>query len=231
MLRLLLVDDHALCRQSLAAHLLRCEGTGEVLEAGTAEDGLRIFSQERPDVVVLSVDLPNGRVFEAARAMRRIAHKARVLLLGARLCDTDIEEALAIPTEGIILKRDSLASLCQAIEQANRGETFFSEPIRNRLQEVNGHLVLGRSCSPMIGGLAPRERQLLAHLARGTSLKQAAAAMTISYKTADNQKSSLMRKLGIHDRVELAHFAIREGLVSLTPRPSESASTAGTSIR
>jgi len=61
--------------------------------------------------------------------------------------------------------------------------------------------------------LSPRERELLRVLARGVTLKDAAGILGISYKTADKQKASLMTKLNIHDRVELARYAIREGLI------------------
>jgi DNA-binding NarL/FixJ family response regulator len=80
----------------------------------------------------------------------------------------------------------------------------------------SGRVTLKRRQSSIIERLSARERELLAHLGRGASLKEAAAAMKVSYKTADNQKTRLMRKLDIHDRVELARFAIREGLVSVT---------------
>jgi DNA-binding NarL/FixJ family response regulator len=73
---------------------------------------------------------------------------------------------------------------------------------------------LTRPRSAAVAALSRRERELLALLGKGATLKEAAAQMQVSYKTADNQKTSLMRKLGIHDRVELARFAIREGLVS-----------------
>lgn len=230
MSKILLVDDHALCRESLAAHLLRHEGASRVLEASNAQQGLRLFSTEHTEVVVLSIDLPEGGVFEAARAMRHIVRETRILLLAERSCDSDIEEALALPVQGIVLKRDTLASLCKAIQLALSGGVFFSESIEKRIEQVNGRLILKQASSPIINSLSPRERQLLVHLGRGISLKQAAATMAISYKTADNQKASLMRKLDIHDRVELARFAIREGLVSLAPHPLENPRASGTAI-
>ncbi len=217
MTKVLLIDDHGLCRQSLAAHLLGCPGIERVLELDDPAGAVRVLSRERADVVLLSMDLPEGRAFEAARAIRRVAGDTRILFLGERAYDADIEEALAVPAAGILLKRDSLACLCAAIHTVVGGGTFFSESIRSRLEEVGGRLKLARPGSPAIGSLSPREQELLVHLGRGASLKEAATAMGISYKTADSQKASLMRKLDIHDRVELAHFAIREGLVSLAP--------------
>ena len=90
---------------------------------------------------------------------------------------------------------------------------FFSKSILSRLNVGEGRIELARPRNPAVASLTPRERELLAHISRGASLKEAAAAMNISYKTADNQKNSLMQKLNIHDRVELAHFAIREGVI------------------
>lgn len=223
--RILLIDDCALTRQSLAASLTRSPETSHVTEASTAQEAIQLLALDRPDVVVLSLDLNRGCCPVIARALRQVDRQIPILLIGERPSDTDIQEVLPIPVQGIILKSEGLADLRRAIDLVAGGRAAFSEPIRNRLVESEGRLILARAASPIIENLTTRERQLLAHLGRGASLKQAAAALDISYKTADNQKTTLMRKLDIHDRVELARFALRETLISLIPGPVEISGT------
>ena len=215
MIRILLADDHTLFRESLALQLRGCPDIEHVLEAGDASTAVQLFSEHRPDLVLMDVDLSEGKAFEAARSLRHIDGQARIVFLSGRPCDTDVEEALALPAQGFILRHDSFDAVCQGIRAVHQGKQYFSESLGHRLAVVDGRLRLCRPCNPTLAILTPRERQLLIYLSWGASLKQAAAHMAISYKTADNQKASLMRKLDIHDRVELARFAVHEGLVGL----------------
>jgi len=218
MLRILLVGDNTLFRESLSAQFVRCAEIATVLEAGDGPTAVQTFAEHRPEVVLIEVSMGDANAFDIARAILEIDRGARIIFLGRQAFDSDVNEALRVEAKGFILKCDGLAVLSQAIASVAKGGMFFSEPIRKRLGIENGQLKLCRPFSPAVAGLTPRERELLTYLGQGASLKEAAAVMDVSYKTADNQKVSLMRKLDIHDRVELARFAIREGLVSLGPR-------------
>lgn len=211
----LLLDDRTLIRESIAAHLHRLGRINHVLEAADPDEAVRIFQEHHPDVVLLTIDLPAGNGFTVARRIRHIDREAKIICLADRACDTDIELALDLPVQGFLLLYEPISNLADAIEHVRHGETCFSKNIQQRLAIKDGRARLCRPCSPTIASLTPRERQLLVHISRGASLKEAASAMAVSYKTADNQKASLMHKLDIHDRVELARFAIQEGLVSL----------------
>ncbi|HSW45672.1 MAG TPA: response regulator transcription factor [Phycisphaerae bacterium] len=215
MLHLLLADDHTLFRESVAAELRRNASFSSVLEAGDATSAVRLFEEHHPDVVLLSVHLPAQGAFSSADRIRSLDRSARIVFLADRPCEPDITRALAVPADGLLLKQDSLSDFVTALMRVAQGERVFSTALLPRLTVVDGQLVLHTPCSSAVAGLTLRERLLLAHLSHGASLKEAAAAMSISYKTADNQKASLMHKLNIHDRVELARFAIREGVISL----------------
>lgn len=218
MLRILLADDHTLFRETLSAQLARCAEIATVLEAADGPSAVRTFAEHKPDVVLIEVGMSEENAFDIARAIRESDRGARIIFLSRQAFDSDVEEALSVGASGFILKCDGLTVLTHAIAKVAEGRIFFSEPIRKRLGLESGQVKLCRPCSSAVAGLAPRERELLTYLAKGASLKEAAAVMHVSYKTADNQKARLMRKLDIHDRVELARFAIREGLVSLSPR-------------
>ena len=150
MLKILLVDDHVLCRESVAAHLLGCPRISAVFEANDVRKALRLLSERSIDIALVSIDILTDGVLDAARAMRRISRSIRIIFLGERPCDTDIEEALEMPADGIILRRDSLASLAEAINCVVRGEDVLQrvdqeptrecgKPVEARSPEQPGH--------------------------------------------------------------------------------------------
>jgi DNA-binding NarL/FixJ family response regulator len=103
--------------------------------------------------------------------------------------------------------------LAEGVRNVAAGRVHFSPEVMSRLVVQGNEIRLENPPKSRLRMLSPRERELLRVLAKGVSLKEAAAILGISYKTADKQKASLMAKLDIHDRVELARYAIREGLV------------------
>lgn len=215
-MRLLLADDHRLFRESVAAQLMRHPQVTAVDEASDAQSALGMVRESPPDIVLLDIEMPGMNPFEAAAAIKGIAADCRVIFVTGHDYDSHVEKALAVQASGYVVKSDGVDVLLQAISKVAQGGMFFSESILERLVIDRDHFRLSRPRSTAVAALSRRERELLSLLGRGATLKEAAATMHVSYKTADNQKTSLMRKLGIHDRVELARFAIREGLVSPT---------------
>ncbi len=221
MAHLLLVEDQALLRESLTAQLRYCPQVSLISEAPDMAAALPIIQQQRPNLLLLDIDIPQVHGKAAVTEYRGCVPAGKVLFLSAYQHDALIEEALAAQVDGYLLKHDGVNTLRRAIEVVCEGGLYFSGDILGRLTAVNGTLKIGRPKNAAIASLTQRERELLIYLGRGDCLKEAAARMGISYKTADNQKVSLMRKLGIHDRVALALFAVREGLVPMPPDNTE----------
>lgn len=212
--RVLLVDDHAMVRDSLR-HRLEGESDVEVVGAvATADEGIRLVRAATPDVVVLDIDLPGRLSFDAARDMRACDPPPKVLFLSAFHHDRYIADALAVGASGYLTKDERPERLVQAIRAVHDGGVCFSERVRARLiVGSSGELRLGEeSATTRAASLSPRELEVLRYIARGLSKKEIAKAMCRSYSTVDRHTENLMAKLDIHDRVELARFAIREGL-------------------
>jgi DNA-binding NarL/FixJ family response regulator len=212
-MHILLVDDHSLLRESLAAQLAQQEGIECVIQASDADAGLYQAKEHQPDIALMDIEMPGSSAFAAAQAIREAVPQCRVIFLSGYDYDDHVERALAAGAKGFVVKADGFSVLLSAIQLVASGGTYFSESIGKRLKLEEGRMRFTLPRSQAVAALTRRERELLMHLGRGASLKEAAAVMHVSYKTADNQKTSLMRKLNIHDRVELARFAIREGLV------------------
>lgn len=214
MYHVLVVDDHELFRIGLSECLNRHTKIHTPPPAGSGLEALEIYNNEHPDVVLMDIEMPEMDGLETARALLNQSPDARILFLTGYECDPYIEEAIELGAAGYVLKRECLTELVHAIEAVASGQYYFSKSIRDRLRWHQHRPQLSRPRSDKIAALTSREQELLRHLGMGASLKEAAAAMDVSYKTADNQKANLMRKLDIHDRVELARFAICEGWVS-----------------
>jgi len=213
---LLLVDDHRLFRESVLPQLALHPKVTSVGEAENAGAALAKVRESPPDLVLMDIDMPGMNPFEATRLIHEAAPHCKVIFLTGHDYDSHIEEAITAHASGYVVKHDGLQTLMEAISKVHEGGLYFSEVVLSRMVVDKNTVRLTRPRSAAVAALSRRERELLSLLGKGATLKEAAAQMQVSYKTADNQKTSLMRKLGIHDRVELARFAIREGLVSPT---------------
>ncbi len=212
-IRILIVDDHGLVREGIGGMLERESDMHIAGLCATADEAIRLAVEQQPDVIVMDIDMPGLSCFDAVEIIRSRLPKIQFLLVTAYEHDEHIEQALRAKISGFVSKNDGHTHLAEAIRNVARGQAYYSDRIMKRLVIEGDTLRLEQPPKSRLASLSPRERELLRVLARGASLKDAASVLGISYKTADKQKVSLMAKLDIHNRVDLARFAIREGLV------------------
>ena len=209
--RILLVDDHELVRSALRGMLDRDDAFEVVGEAGDAEEALELAISCKPDILIIDIDMPGMICFDAVKQMMTRLADLSVIFLSAFFHDHYIEQALAVGAKGYVVKGDPPRILFEALHEVARGGAYFSQEVRSRF-------ALGPDGHPSKGGqtvtstLTNREVEVLRYLARGLSKKEIAKTMHLSVKTVEHHSASVMRKLDIHDRVELARYAIREGL-------------------
>lgn len=213
-IRVLLVDDHKLLRQSLAG-LLESQGDIEVVgSVGTEDEALATARSRKPQVILMDIDMPGRVCFEVARELESEMPEVRVLFLSAFFHDRYIEAALRCNASGYLTKDQSGEELAEAIRRAADGVASFSDRVRARLVLTSaGELQLaGSGTLTRSSALTQRELEVLRYAARGLSKKEIAQLLGRSPATVERHIENLMAKLDIHDRVELARFAIREGL-------------------
>jgi len=211
--RLLIIDDQALVREMLSWRLAQ-EPDLEVL--GTAEDaaqGLELAQQLRPDLITLDIDMPGLSPFELARRVREELPDTRIFFLSSYLQDGYISQAMQVRPGGYVTKGETSANLLTCLRKVLHGGTCFCPEIRKRLENRDVVPGLAGGVRVRIQLLTQREREVLTYLGKGLAKKEIARLMGLSVKTVDQHCTHLMLKLDIHDRVELALFAIREGLV------------------
>jgi len=208
----MLADDHALVREALGNWLRDTGDIRVVAEVGSADEAVAVAVRDKPDVVLMDIDMPGLLAFDAVRTIRTRCPATRVIVLSGFFHDRYIEEALAAEASGYITKGEPAEAVVRAIRAVAAGGAYFSPEVQARIVVDSHGVRLAAQGSTRAATLTPRELEVLRYIARGLSKKDIAAIMHLSVKTVDNHSTSLMTKLNIHDRVELARYAIREGL-------------------
>jgi len=206
--KVIIADDHAVLRESLAA-LLDSQEDFQVL--GTATNGteaLGLLEKHTPDVLVLDLFMPEGDGFEVLRTLDRAGSRvASVVLTGSESLN-DYVQVVRLGARGLVLKGDEPAKLFSAIRAVAGGELAFSD--------LMAHQVLGsmasenRSQATSIDRLSDRERQVAFLVARGFKNRDIAQELHISENTVKRHLQSIFHKTGARDRLELAVMALTE---------------------
>lgn len=210
-LKILLVEDHALVREMLQNRLQQEEDFEVVGAASNGEEALEIASHTEPDILMMDIDMPGMNCFEAARRIVSYRPTVRLVFLSAYTHDHYIEQALSVGALGFITKGEPPARIVNAIHEVAADRAFFSDQVRERIVFDAKETRLTPQSSKG-KKLTARELEVLSYIARGHSKKEIALLLHVGVKTVDKHTENLMRKLGIHDRVELARYAIREGI-------------------
>lgn len=210
-----MVDNQAMVLDALASRLRVVPSVGEVLTATTGEMALQAVEKTAVDIAVLDTELSGRSAFDVAANLLQRFRGMRVIFLSGHMSDVLIERVLQARASGYLVKGESVDALCRAIEAVVRGDTYFSPQIRERLRFDPTRQTYVMNHSHPFSVLTIRQIDVLKNLAEGKSVKEIAKLMNLSRKSIDSHKYRIMRKLALHDRVELARFAIREGLTQL----------------
>jgi len=213
-LKILLADDHAMLIESIAGRLGKEEDLEVISRVHNADDAVQVARETRPDIVLMDIDLPGQASFDAVRQIKADNPDTHIIFLSAFSSDRYIEDALQSGCSGYLTKDESMEVVIKAIRSAASNGSYYSPRVRERLVvDPEKGLTLEGSGSTKASSLTGRELEVCRYLAQGMSKKEIATRLHRSIKTVDKHVENLMRKLEIHDRVELARFAIREGLI------------------
>jgi DNA-binding NarL/FixJ family response regulator len=208
-IRVLIVDDHAVVREGLRTFLGLQDGIEVVGEAADGEQAVREAERLRPDVVLVDLVLPKLDGVQTMRALRERVPSARAVVLTSYLDDERLLPAIRAGAAGYLLKSVQPQELATSVRTAAAGQALIDPVVAARLVEA---LDGGRDDGA--DRLTPREREVLALLARGFANKRIAAELGIAEKTVKTHVSNLLAKLGVSDRTQAALYASRLGLGS-----------------
>jgi DNA-binding NarL/FixJ family response regulator len=211
--RVLLVDDHKLLLESLATCLANTPGVAVAGTLRSADGLLEAVDAAKPDVVVMDLNLPGRGAFAAVEELRMARPGVRVLFLTAFLADAFVAQALQARVEGYLLKSTPVQELVDAVLRIAAGDVVYGVEVQDRIHFDPSTRRYASRSEHELSGLTGRQIEVLRHLARGASVKEIATQFLMSQKSVESHKYRIMHRLGIHDRVQLALYAVREGLI------------------
>jgi NarL family two-component system response regulator LiaR len=218
-IRVLVVDDHAVVREGLRTFLGLQDGIEVVAEAADGEEGVRAAEQHRPDVVLMDLVMPRLDGVGAMRELRRRLPSARVIVLTSFLDDERLLPAIQAGAAGYLLKNAQPQELARAIRAARDGQALLDPAVAARLVDA----IAQPAGEPPREPLTAREQEVLALIARGFSNKRIARELGIAEKTVKTHVAHVLSKLGVADRTAAAVHAVRAGLVGPSaPAPRRS---------
>lgn len=212
MIGVVVVDDHTLVRESVAGRLQKEEDIEVLASVPDADEAVSVISEKRPQVVLMDIDMPGLLCFEALRQIRKVLPELRCVFVSAHTSDSYIDQALGAGAVGYLTKEEPYERLLGAIREVAAGGSAFSGEVMERLTVDERGVRLTNSDVSRLACLTTRELEVLQYIAKGLGKKEIAGILDVSVKTIDKHAENLMRKLQIHDRVQLARFAIKEGL-------------------
>jgi len=214
-IRLVIADDHPIFRDGLR-RLLEAEPDMKVI--GEAKDGVeavKLARQLRPDIMLLDLAMPKHPGLEALRELSDgSAHSVRVILLTAAAEKNQIVEALQLGARGVVLKDSATQLLLKAIHTVMAGEYWVGrEAVSNLVQYLRNQMQASAEASKQKKfGLTPRELEIISAVVAGFANKEIAEYFKISEDTVKHHLSNIFDKLGVSTRLELALFAVNQGL-------------------
>jgi len=216
LLRVLLVDDHALFRAGIAS-LLRAWGLKVV---GQASDGLEALEQARrlrPDLIFMDIKMPRRNGLETTRAIKAEMPETKIVMLTVSDDDADLFEAIKSGAEGYLLKNlreDEFASLLSRLKQ---GEPIISPSLGQKLLREFARLGDAKRTSATDDELTEREKDVLTLVAQGATNKEIAAALHISENTVSFHMKNILGKLHLRNRAQVAAWASEYGFLPSRP--------------
>ena len=210
MIRVCVVDDHAVVREGLKRIISENPGMAVTAEAGDGSEALRVLQTKPCDVVLLDITMPNKNGLDVLKELRSQSPRLPVLVLSVHAEDQYALRVLRAGAAGYLTKESAPAKLVQAIRKVVRGGKFVSPAIADKLlYDANNT----DSSKPLHEILSDREYQVLCLIASGKTVTVIAEELGLSVKTISTYRVRILEKLEMKNNAELTHYAIKEGLV------------------
>lgn len=212
LIRVMIVDDHAIIRKGIRAVL---DLVPDMELVGEAENGLQAVRQDEvltPDVILMDLVMPEGNGIEAIRAIKSKRPEAKILVLTTFAGEEMVFPAIKAGALGYHLKDSSPETLIEAIRQVRHGESSLHPVIARK---VLAEISTPPDHPPTAEPLTPRELEVLQLLAQGYENREIAERLVISEATARTHVSNIISKLHLASRTQAALYALKEGLANL----------------
>lgn len=215
MIRVLVVDDHAILRDGLKA-LLQNEPDIEVVgEAGTGREALKLTRKLRPNVVLMDISMPDMTGLLATEVIKQGYPEVKVIALTIHESETYLKRMMQVGADGYVVKKAAAQELTTAIRTVMQGGVYIHPDIAKQLASELTETQPAKQEQQK--QLSEREWQVLRLFALGYTNRQIADRLALSVKTIETYRARIVDKLGIRTRVELVRYALQHGLLDEEP--------------
>jgi DNA-binding NarL/FixJ family response regulator len=213
----MLIDDHPLFREGIKSIIERNARYEVAGEAGTAEQGLQMARELKPDLILVDLSLPDKSGIDLIRDLFHFLPNIRIMVVSMHSKIDYIVKAFQSGATGYLVKDSASEMLLQGIDHVLKGDYFMDPSVSHQVVKKLAAVPAKNTVANTSGydALTLREQEVLVMLAEGLTSKQVADKLFISTKTAENHRSSIMRKLEIHSAIDLARYAARLGLIDI----------------
>jgi two-component system, NarL family, response regulator NreC len=209
LIRIVIVDDHAVVRSGLKLLLDGQEDLEVVGEAGDARTAVFEVRAQKPDVILMDVVMPTGSGIEATPAVLKEAPDAKVLILSMQDDPAYVREAFAAGASGYVLKEAADAELVAAVREVAAGQRYVHPTLGARLVAAEADERARAEEDP----LSEREHEILRLLALGHTNQEIASQLYLSVRTVETHRAHIMQKLRISTRAQLVRYALERGVL------------------
>lgn len=213
MIRVIIADDHHLVRQGIKALLQSCDDIDVIGEAATGHEAVELARELEPHVVVMDIAMPRMDGSQASEQILDLGKHIEVVILSMHSDALLAQQLLRQGVKGYLLKNSIGEELPMAVRSASQGQLYLSPAISDSV--LTTLMSPGETAESPSDLLTPREREVLQLIAEGHTNSAIADILTISVKTVEKHRASLMSKLDVHDLPSLMRVSIKHGLVFL----------------
>jgi len=215
MVRIILVDDHAVVRSGLRMLLESKPGIEVVGDAADGDEAIRMALQIKPDLVLMDLSMPHGKDGLTATAeLKKLLPDTPVLILTMHDDEEYLFRSIQAGASGYILKSAPHEELLAAIRSVSQGDAYLYPTATKRLMNEYMERVRNGDGADSYEQLSEREKEVLGWIAKGYSNKEIADRLVISVKTVETHKAHIMEKLGLKTRPDLVKYALKKGLLT-----------------
>jgi DNA-binding NarL/FixJ family response regulator len=211
--RILVADDHPICRFGLCSLLGSHEGWEVCGEAADGRDAVEKCRQLKPDLLILDICMPKLNGVDAARQILKENPAQRILVLTDVNSDQVVRDCLEAGVRAWVFKSDGIDDLTTAVEALQRHKSIFSSRVSDLILDGYLHQRRVGPAAAKVPKLSPREREVVQLLGEGKTTKEVAMILNVTVKTAETHRSNIMLKLKLHSIAELVLYAVRNEIV------------------
>jgi DNA-binding NarL/FixJ family response regulator len=207
-IRIVLADDHPVVRKGLKLSIEEDSKLRVIAEAGDGEAALALIKEMNPQLAILDIDMPKLSGLDVARRVAKLGLATKIIFLSFHRDEGFFREAMETGGKGYLLKDSATDEIVTAVHTVAGGQIFMSSAITLQLLQSNGAASLTKDDS-LIRDLTSSERRILMLIAGGLSSKEIGNELSIHYRTVENHRTNICRKLGIEGANALLRFAVQ----------------------